>query len=64
MGLVTKLRRAVLAQIRGTSDHRKATLAAEKRRLEKLLRAAGWSRNAAKAEIAHRLGSAKKPDSS
>jgi hypothetical protein len=47
---VSKIARDVLALVPGTKAH----IAAEKRRVERALRAAGWSRSAAVADVARR----------
>lgn len=53
MNPLSKIRRAILAAVPGTV----ANVAAEKRRIEKQLRADGWSRRAACAEAAKRCKS-------
>lgn len=56
---VGKLGRRIAACIPGTEANSRAKVAADKRRVEKALRADGWSRAAAKVESAKRVGDGK-----
>jgi len=55
MNIFKKIRRAIVTNIPGSQAQADANFAKEKRQLEHQLRADGWSRAAAVAEVARRL---------
>lgn len=55
MPAIGKFVRRVAANIPGTEASARAKISATKRRVEKALRADGWSRAAANAEVARRF---------